>query len=69
MIPWRHGDCGHIQDVPRSGGEIECEQCGELVFITPKESPNPKSKKIVQQTFSLAFEEIIQTKCLTQMTS
>ena len=50
LISWRHESCGHIQYVPREGGEVECEQCGDVVLLSPKSSGQDKPKKIVQQT-------------------
>jgi hypothetical protein len=59
-IEWRHKKCGHFQQVPVSGGVVECENCEELIELKPKQTKqdgnktNSKSskKKSTQSTFS-----------------
>ena len=58
---WLHKECGHFQQVPLEGGDVRCENCDQLVYLTPRQHTNSDSgkskngtKKSVQATFSNA---------------
>ena len=60
-VDWVHKKCGHFQQIPVSGGIIECEKCGDIVELKPKNNGDEKSKsstkkrqrkKTSQSTFS-----------------
>ena len=61
---WLHRKCGHFQQVPVSGGVVECENCEELIELKPKQTkqdgtklnPSQVKRKVLSRHFPLAVK-------------
>jgi hypothetical protein len=50
---WLHRSCGTFQQIPKTGGELICEGCGETVHLSPlSKNEDGKKAKSIQTTFS-----------------
>jgi hypothetical protein len=44
--PWLHRDCGHLQNVPTTGGIVQCEGCEGWIDLKPKKQLLEENKHI-----------------------